>query len=237
MTDSCWLYGTQTPRAGFPWHVSERPKIISIKTAANELQRNIMLSRLPQCCGSPFKRTQPSQPLKAGRGQRGDVSQSPGSKVECTTGDRWQIPGLTFTHGACPQKAWTSKSWISPLKHGLDPISQGGKGEKVMLCFYLICYWNGWGTIWSFLLTWEEYRCFSPEMEEGKCVNLYQWCQTERFSVVQVTRWQQVPSSLSQPIILLNFAACIRNPRSVSKRLGDPCGYVWSVLKSDSMCL
>lgn len=41
-------------------------------------------------------------PLLTRRGQQGDLRWPPGSKVECAAGDRWQRPGLTFTHGSLP---------------------------------------------------------------------------------------------------------------------------------------
>lgn len=80
---------------------------------------------------SPFNRRKPHTPPRHPR-LTGDVKRAPGSEVERTTGDRWQIPGLTFTHGACYKTKHKHQNLMfSPLKkRRLNPISTGLWWEK-----------------------------------------------------------------------------------------------------------
>lgn len=135
MIDSCWLHDTQAPHLvwntvsltglekgrnnqHYKWRQSFAAAKYNIAQAATELG---FINPL---------RGHNLAPLRAGRGQRGDVSQLPGSKVECTTGDRWQIPGPTFTHGACPPKNMNIKVLSSTSETWAGSNITGEKGGK-----------------------------------------------------------------------------------------------------------
>lgn len=143
----------------------------------------------------------------------------------------WCLPPKKHEHQSVEFHLW-NMGWIQ--------YHRGEKGEKN--------WWYVLPNVWlkrmehfSGILLLKREKCWysPPEKENSKCTNLPQWRETER--------WQQVSSflfTINPPLKFCNFCKKKKKKtkkrktsRSGLKRLGYPCGYAETVLKSDPMCL